>query len=351
MSYNPDYEGSKALPIEYITKELDNFAATGQDLSGRRFSRSPPRVPSVPSTAFEESGPPSPTAQLRDKESKELYKSIASEQFDTQIRDEKGRIRVARDKKILEQPNIVDLEEAAEANVKYRWIQQGIWQEQWETHLSKVWKHEQQDSGPRMGHKNAVEQRLVTSLQREHKRKLSDLKKEYYDVVRGAVSYQDRQSSRPCYQFVYQLCQEREWIKLGLSSQDQGQQTNLDQIAYETVKSRWIRDGIWDDDWISIPGTSWRHELPRKAPDPQGKYREEDERKIARLDRAERPARWYPMAPTAPLMRIKWEKELSPSTPTVEQKEAKDTTASRPRRAAALKAMKNMAKMARTTRA
>ena len=95
---------------------------------------------------------------------------------------------------------------------------------------------------------------------------------------------------------------------MGLCDQDhvQDQQTNLDTKAYEILKSRWIRDGIWDDDWTFVPGTSWRHERPRKTVDPKGIYQWENARKTARIERAERPPRWYFMAPIAPLMRIKW---------------------------------------------
>lgn len=306
MSYNPIYEASKTLPVEHIAKELEDFAATGQDLSGRRFSRSPPRVPSVPSTTYEESEPPSPTAQLHDKETEELRNSTAKLQFVLQIRDEIDRIRTATDKGLLEHPDLFDLREAAEANVKYRWIQQGIWDERWATQPTKQWKHELQIPLPPEKPSDCANGSGVTGLKTRHKCKLSELKEEYHEVVHSAVEYQDRQSSRPCYQFLYQLCQEREWIKMGLSNQDQDQQTILDGRAYEIVKSRWIRDGIWDDDWTFVPGTSWRHERPRKAQDPHGVYQGEDDRKASAIERAERPPRWYPMAPVAPLMRINW---------------------------------------------
>ena len=372
MSYNPTLEALKALPVEHIAKELEDFAATGQDLSGRRFSRSPPRVSSVPSTKYEESESPSPNAQLQEKESKERYNSTANAQFLIQVQDELSRIRAARDKDLLEHSKIFDLEEAAEANVKYRWIQQGIWDEQWESQPRKVWKHELQDFQSPERPSDAAKESRVKGLQRGHKRKLSDLKKEYHDVVRIAIGHQDRQSSRPCYQFLYQFCQEREWIKMGLGNpgqgpsqdqdqdQDQDQQSKLDVTAYENVRSRWARDGVWDDEWTFVPGTSWRHERPRKALDPKGTYRREDERKAAKVERAEHPGCWYPMAPAAPLMRIKWpsreplshdpKSECKPSRtkPAVFSEEAKEAvsnfTTSRPRRAAASKAMMNMAK-------
>ena len=75
---------------------------------------------------------------------------------------------------------------------------------------------------------------------------------------------------------------------MGLGSQVQGQgqdqdhdhdqQTKVDVRAYENVKSRWIRDGVWDDDWTFVPGTSWRHERPRKALNPDGEAKGNSQR-------------------------------------------------------------------------
>ena len=308
MSYIPEFEASKALPVDYIAKELQDFAATGQDLSGRRFSRSPPRVSSVPSTAYEESEPPSPSAPLQDNETKELEMSDPHAQFSIQVEDELGRIRAARDKGLLQHPKVFDLEEAAEANVKYRWIQQGIWDKRWNHQLHKTWKHELEDPLPLVRLSNITEKSEVKNLETKHKRTQADLKEEYHELVQCAVDDQGRQLSRPCYQFIYQICQQREWIKMGLSEQDQNQdqQTDLDTRAYEAVKSRWVRDGIWDDDWAFVPGTSWRHERPRKAPDPHKRWGWQDEPKAAKMERTERPPRWYFMAPAESFVRINW---------------------------------------------
>ena len=57
---------------------------------------------------------------LQDKESQELENSTAEEQFIIQIEDQLGRLRAARDKGLLQHPSLLDLDEAAEANVKYR---------------------------------------------------------------------------------------------------------------------------------------------------------------------------------------------------------------------------------------
>ena len=301
MSYDPLYEASKALPVEHIVKQLEDFTAAGQDLARRRFSRSPPSVPSVPSTEHEESEPPSPGEQLRDKEINELQNSTADAQFKIQIRHELDRIRVARDKGLLQQRSLFYWEEAAEANVKYRWMQQGIWDERWASQPLKVWKHELQESQPPVSSSKSVKEGGVRKSRTKRKRQDSDLEEEYGEIIRCAVDFQNRQSSRPCYQFLYQLCKEREWIKMGLSMEDQDQNANLDSRAYKNLKSRWIRDGVWDDDWTSIPGTSWRHERPRKFPSPYEEFRKVDARKAVRMEQAERPPRWYFMAPVEPV--------------------------------------------------
>ena len=301
MSYNPVYEASKALPVEKIAKQLEDFAAAGQDLSRRRFSRSPPPVSSVPSTTFEESNPPSPGEQLRDKESRESGNSEADEQFAIQITDEMERIRAARDMGLLQQPILSDCREAAETNVRYRWICQGIWDYRWDNRHGKIWKHELQyfrpPAAPSKYAKDTESRRLGTKKQREY----SDLEEEYQDNVKSAVDFQNWQSSRPCYQFAHQFCDERQWIKLGLSKHDQDQHANLDTRAYNDLKSRWIRDGIWDDDWTLIPGVWWKHERPMKNLHPQGLFRESEAIKAARMEKAERPPDWYFMAPEKPL--------------------------------------------------
>ena len=300
MSYNPVYEASKALPVEKIAKQLEDFAAAGQDLSRRHFSRSPPPVSSVPSTQYEDSDPPSPGTQLRDKERKEQLNSRAGKQFMIQINNELEHICATRDKSLLQQPSLSDWEEAAEANVKYKWMRQGIWDDQWDNQPSKIWKHElqyfQPPAGPLKSATDTEGRHLRTRKKREH----SDLEDEYQDTVQSAVDFQSWQSSRPCYQFVHQFCKERQWIKLGFSKHDQDQHANLDTRAYKDLKSHWIRDGIWDDNWTLIPGVSWKHERPLKNPPPREISRRTDAHKAARMEQAERPPDWYFMAPIKP---------------------------------------------------
>ncbi|MCJ1341261.1 hypothetical protein MMC09_006557 [Bachmanniomyces sp. S44760] len=294
MSYNPFYGASKPLPVERIVEQLNDFAASGQDLSRRRFSKSPPRVSSVPSTTYEESQPPSPGELLRDRQRIELRNSDADEQFGIQMEDELDRIRAARDKGLLQDSFIPEWDEAAEANVIYRWMRQGIWDDRWENMPGgKIWRHEMQDIPQSLRpSKPAKRKHRETELQRV----LAEFREVYKETVRSAIEFQKTQWSRPCYQFVHQFCEERQWIKMGLCGQDQDEQANLDERAYKNVRSRWVRDGVWDDSWISMPGVSWRHELPQKE-----SLGENEAWKAAKLAKTERTPDWYFMAPIEPL--------------------------------------------------
>lgn len=318
MSYNPVYETSKALPVEHIAKQLEDFAASGQDLSRRRFSRSPPRVRSVASTTYGGFTPASPHTQLQTKERKDMSNSTANSQFEIQIRDEIARLRIARDKGLLQHVDAPywrddaycwrddqddDWRDAAKANVQYRWLAQGIWDEGWSrgrcSYSNKTWRHESRESPspvePSMEPSKSVEDGGETEWINKMKRRYSEVEREYDENVRCANDLQNRQLSRPCFQFVYQSCQEREWIRMGVSEGDQDQHASLDMRAYEKVKSRWIRDGIWDDDWAFLPGTTWKHERPGKIANDF--YQWTDACNAARLERAERLPRWYFMAP------------------------------------------------------
>ncbi|CAG9983575.1 unnamed protein product [Clonostachys byssicola] len=83
----------------------------------------------------------------------------------------------------------------------------------------------------------------------------------------------DPEASRPLPQFLYQVDKEREWIKYGTNTfNTPGRTVNLDYLAYESVKKNWIKDGIWSPKWDGeLPGSSWYHEEPESwgAVEPQ----------------------------------------------------------------------------------
>ena len=305
MSYDPSFEASKALPFMKISRKLEEFAATDEDPMITRFSRSPPSMPSAPTTEYEESAPPSPGEILCDKEMRDLWNSHAKQQFHIQVHDEVERMRAAKDKGILQQPpwpHIFDFNIAAESNVRYRWIQQGMWDKCWDIQLDPTWKHEWRNSQKLLFLPQGRRTPRMKIAGTTRKRKAGDAESDCPEDVKSASKVHNQQMSRPCYQFVHQFCEEREWIKMGLSTQNPNPSTSLDATAYENVKARWIEQGIWDDDWTYIPGIWWRHERPRKYPNKENHHREENASKAARIEEAERPPKWYPMAPERPLV-------------------------------------------------
>lgn len=84
---------------------------------------------------------------------------------------------------------------------------------------------------------------------------------------------------------------------MGLSKQGRNHDADLDTTAYENCKARWVEIGLWDDDWTFLLGTSWRHERPQEYPFKRELIRNANDRKAAAMERAERPPRWYFMAP------------------------------------------------------
>ncbi|PHH75427.1 hypothetical protein CDD80_2380 [Ophiocordyceps camponoti-rufipedis] len=110
--------------------------------------------------------------------------------------------------------------------------------------------------------------------------------------IREMELAKERQSSMPSHQFQFQVEEEARsrndggshypvWgsnlmgpEEPGLQSPqetvkqrwiDQGIWTGtleVDAVAYSKVKAAWIRSGIWDQTWALLPGKSWKHERP-----------------------------------------------------------------------------------------
>ncbi len=74
----------------------------------------------------------------------------------------------------------------------------------------------------------------------------------------------DPEASRPIHQFLWQLHNERDRI---INEHTDGTSPaafslDINDTAYESIKSTWVRRGIWDIKWGILPGMSWKHEWP-----------------------------------------------------------------------------------------
>lgn len=79
-------------------------------------------------------------------------------------------------------------------------------------------------------------------------------------------------ASRPNQQFDAQVLEWEASIIEGIENRksDVPDGTNMNNLAYETVKKNWIEQGIWSDEWVNMPSEQWMHEEPTViTPEPE----------------------------------------------------------------------------------
>lgn len=127
--------------------------------------------------------------------------------------------------------------------VRDRWIEQGLWRDDWgprqggrQLHPGMKWKHEE----PFPSLQGKVSESEATRLKEQH------------------------EASRPIYQYLYQVENERKWIESCQKSASSGgiRSADANAQAHEAVKNAWVRWDIWDTEWGSKPGLTWKHEQP-----------------------------------------------------------------------------------------
>ncbi|KAH7175619.1 hypothetical protein EDB81DRAFT_849807 [Dactylonectria macrodidyma] len=302
-----------------------------EDERDRRFNDASP--------SYAESGettqPPSPHSPTVDeyyqktlREKKEARgKSIPLRQFASQARRECERLdrqhlekRTGR-RQTLPWDNTSDYTANSENNVRSRWIEQGIWGDDWgpawpyDSHpmtpgwISREgrpfvghshnrykavpgtrWGHEEPDPGfesesetqsePRPRLKQRPLSALSVGLGQPKPPKPPPPPVRYVETRWGLIAQapvprpkvRDREASRPYPQFLYQAYKERDWIEdeMNYKARTNSHEARssvidlktLDEMAYESVKKNWIEDGIWKSDWDDFPGGTWAHEDP-----------------------------------------------------------------------------------------
>jgi hypothetical protein len=191
-------------------------------------------------------------------------------QFDAQYGEELERLRTQSQDGAFRLPDGVSLFAHTRDAVKHRWIEQGIWKDEWNEKYKPDgrWKHEEPA-------KHGSDAEEPSQLERAAKR-----------PKRSGDDDQQRDASCPYYQFIYQVSGARERIQEALHpgqrppfplSTDAGQQAdqepgveittpppNINTTTYERVKATWVRRGIWNTKWGILPGMSWKHEQPQE---------------------------------------------------------------------------------------
>lgn len=321
MSAQPD---ELTQPIEVLQRPQDDLGHVARERDQLNFDAPPPYQ------YVEIMWSPTPDLPVIDqsyerfKRRRARGKSKPFAQFMNQAKREEKRLQDQRFQNrfgrrlTLPVDGSLSLEKSAENSVRSRWVEQGIWGDEW----GPAWHSDPAEGGPkdnslenpltdacntasvdlprhmqpasngpfsgeyspdhfrapgaRWGHEDRPDpppkpqEELEPPSMFGHIEPKRPKSPEFYETKSGRLrlrcvprpTVRDPEASRPCVQFLYQISKEREWIKDENSYAVPGKPANLDKLAYESVKKNWMEDGIWQPSWDSLPGQTWLHEEP-----------------------------------------------------------------------------------------
>lgn len=237
------------------------------DQAKNRFNDSSPRYRSqIPGNKgrYKSSNPLDEEQQRWDKRKRQLTREYDAsrpyKQFEQQQLAEYHRLfKPSPGTFIISDQHLADL---VNEIVKNRWIEQGIWKNEWENKLFMWrWKHEEPFKPES---ESESERRFQFDIERTKQRRPKSDEEFQLMAERRSVREREHEASRPFHQFIYQVSKERERIEResgpdGLLSLNL---TDINTKAYENVKNSWMKPGIWNRKWGILPGMSWKHEQP-----------------------------------------------------------------------------------------
>ncbi|KAF2793599.1 hypothetical protein K505DRAFT_325359 [Melanomma pulvis-pyrius CBS 109.77] len=285
-----------------IVKALRSLEEDPEQLRLQRAQRYHDPPPAYPSSG-ETTQPPSPVeasapdeATLQAQRNRTMFQSTPSAQFKSQTTREIEHIIYQRQewlygrKQTLPFDITLDFLANAENNIRARWVEQGIWKEEWGSAWPKGakasdnrWVYSRQNTGGpspllRWGHEEELEPKPASEPELEAKREINIFdewgQKEPNSANEGSghtsipdVTTEpagtikcDTSASRPYNQFLFQVSKESEWITDQLQYKRPTGMIDIDNMAYTSIKSNWLEDDIWNPEWGELPGMTWMHE-------------------------------------------------------------------------------------------
>lgn len=193
-------------------------------------------------------------------------------QFEAQVNQETTcRLFEANPNDILPTDEEVALfQSEAEEFVRRRWSEQGIWNEKWGPDADWCWKHEEPlESETESEIESEIESEAASASdfsfstkQQRKPREPKTMDEKARIAERRILREQEREASRPYYQFVYQVSEERERIQGESPDWLSPDHVAINTTAYEQVKTIWTNLNIWNERWGVLPGMAWKHEEP-----------------------------------------------------------------------------------------
>ncbi|KAI4124705.1 MAG: hypothetical protein LQ347_005630 [Umbilicaria vellea] len=236
-----------------------------------RLSRSPPIPRSYPLRTTTCSLSPVPLTEEQQRIA-ERRASLPYEQFHAQESEERERLWAADPETSWERPIPAGglFGKMVYEQVRKNWVNQGIWNDNWDDMAFGQWKHEEPlelesesetDSEADFPPPAFFFSKPGKQAQLKPRRPKSD--KEMNRIAeRRVLREREREASRPYHQFVFQVSKERARSENASKSADHSSVADINTRAYEHIKNTWIKRGIWDRKWGILPGMSWKHEEP-----------------------------------------------------------------------------------------
>ncbi|KID73978.1 hypothetical protein MBR_06702, partial [Metarhizium brunneum ARSEF 3297] len=165
--------------------------------------------------------------------------------------------------------------------VKERWVEQGIWRDNWSEIPKYDWKHEEPPESDSCSDSEiesetpacAAPFSFSSNPPRPRPRPRPRPNKPDQEIweaaerreIRRGIREKERNASRPFEQFLYQL--RRESKQLETHSRDTvTMNLDINALAFQNVQRAWVKRAIWDDEWREFPGMSWKYERPLVMP-------------------------------------------------------------------------------------
>lgn len=261
------------------------------DRARNRYNDPPPPYSSGETTAAPSPGPRplfEPDPRLQQKEDR--WQSAPESQFHSQCSRERERLiyqlerrRDGRRQTLPYDHNIKvsnlqwggEYSANAANNVRSRWIEQGIWNDDWGSqpgwpkvpgtaYPTPFWAHEDRPN-PFVPQKLEEPQLLFNTTgdlfgnntHADHPQSPQGIAEDQESETQRDIS-----ASRPYYQFVYQVSKECEWIRDEADYARPGEPIDVNAAAHKSIKQLWQKSKIWDPQWREMPGMKWMYEEP-----------------------------------------------------------------------------------------
>lgn len=161
----------------------------------------------------------------------------------------------------------VTYDELADGLVKHRWIERGIWRQDWlGTRPEGPWLHElhiylesESETDSEYEYDPCVDGIRPHPPPGRRPKCAAELQKV---MERRKIYFEQREATRPISQFLQQVEEE----KMSFADQNSGRDSLTDLEARNIVRERWQEYRIWSSTWEELPGMSWRHEEPFHLP-------------------------------------------------------------------------------------